>query len=132
LRGASNIHLLGGRPYESLPAYLKGIDVAILPCLANEYTRSMFPMKFFEYLAAGLPVVSTPLPALGDYASVATFCEGAKAFAEALDSSVAGHGPELEVRLAAAREQTYEIRTKKMMAIMDELWCAKTGHGPDA
>lgn len=56
-----NVHLLGHKPYEKLPDYLRGFDVGLLPTLTNEYTRSMFPMKFFEYITAGLPVVSTPL-----------------------------------------------------------------------
>src|SRR5690606_8984533 len=54
LRGVPNLHLLGPRPYADLPAYLKGFDVAILPSPINAYTRGMFPMKFFEYLAAGV------------------------------------------------------------------------------
>lgn len=61
LKLTSNVHFLGHRPYEQLPDYLRGIDVATLPTLLNEYTRSMFPMKYFEYLAAGVPIVSTPL-----------------------------------------------------------------------
>lgn len=56
-----NVHFLGYKPYALLPKYLRAMQVGLLPTLLNEYTRAMFPMKFFEYLAAGLPVVSTPL-----------------------------------------------------------------------
>lgn len=56
-----NVHFLGDKPYAELPDYLRGFDVGTLPTLINDYTRSMFPMKYFEYLAAGVPVVSTPL-----------------------------------------------------------------------
>ncbi|WP_232777040.1 glycosyltransferase [Rahnella sp. AA] len=56
-----NVHFLGYRAYQVLPDYLRGIQVGLLPSLINEYTRSMFPMKYYEYLAAGVPVVSTPL-----------------------------------------------------------------------
>lgn len=56
-----NVHLLGHRSYKQLPEYLRGMDVGLLPTLINDYTRSMFPMKYFEYVAAGLPVVSTSL-----------------------------------------------------------------------
>ncbi len=61
LRALPNVHFLGDKPYAVLPDYLRGFDIGTLPTLINEYTRSMFPMKYFEYLAAGLPVVSTPL-----------------------------------------------------------------------
>jgi len=56
-----NVHLLGYKTYAQLPSYLRGLHVGLLPTLVNEYTHGMFPMKYFEYLAAGLPVVSTPL-----------------------------------------------------------------------
>jgi glycosyltransferase involved in cell wall biosynthesis len=86
LADLSNIHFLGPREYAVLPDYLRGFDVALLPCPINSYTRSMFPMKFFEYLAAGVPVVSTNLPALGDYAHLARLCASTSAFLAAVDA----------------------------------------------
>jgi glycosyltransferase involved in cell wall biosynthesis len=62
LREVPNIHLFGRRPYESLPAYCKGFDVAIIPFPVSEVTLNANPLKAREYLAAGLPVVSTPIP----------------------------------------------------------------------
>ena len=61
LRAMSNVHFLGYHAYQALPDYLRGFNVALLPTLINDYTKAMFPMKYFEYLAAGLRVVSTPL-----------------------------------------------------------------------
>jgi glycosyltransferase involved in cell wall biosynthesis len=62
LRELSNVHLLGRRSYQSLPAYCAAFDVAILPFVVNELTVAANPLKLREYLAAGLPVVATPLP----------------------------------------------------------------------
>lgn len=56
-----NIHYLGQRSYEELPAYLSGWDVALIPFLLNDSTRYISPTKTPEYLAAGIPVVSTPI-----------------------------------------------------------------------
>jgi glycosyltransferase involved in cell wall biosynthesis len=56
-----NIHYLGGKPYAELPRYLAGWDLALLPFALNESTRFISPTKTPEYLAAGLPVVSTPI-----------------------------------------------------------------------
>jgi UDP-galactopyranose mutase len=56
-----NIHYLGGRTYEELPGYLAGWQVAIMPFAINEATRYISPTKTPEFLAAGLPVVSTPI-----------------------------------------------------------------------
>jgi UDP-galactopyranose mutase len=56
-----NIHYLGGQEYQDLPAYLAGWDVAMMPFALNESTRFISPTKTPEYLAAGKPVVSTPI-----------------------------------------------------------------------
>lgn len=57
----SNIHYLGSKTYQQLPAYIAGWDVALLPFARNESTRFISPTKTPEYLAAGKPVVSTPI-----------------------------------------------------------------------
>lgn len=57
----ANIHYLGGRDYKDLPAYLSGWDVALMPFALNESTKFISPTKTPEYLAAGLPVISTPI-----------------------------------------------------------------------
>lgn len=57
----ANIHWLGGKSYPELPAYLSGWDVGIMPFAINEATRYISPTKTPEFLAAGLPVVSTPI-----------------------------------------------------------------------
>jgi glycosyltransferase involved in cell wall biosynthesis len=67
-----NIHLLGARSYAELPQVLRGADAGIIPYARNPLTESVFPMKVYEYLAAGLPVVATPLPALVDVPDIAT------------------------------------------------------------
>lgn len=58
---ASNIHYLGSRTYDELPSYIKGWDVAILPFARNDSTKFISPTKTPEYLAAGVPVVSTSI-----------------------------------------------------------------------
>jgi UDP-galactopyranose mutase len=57
----ANLHYLGGKSYDELPAYLGGWDVALMPFAINEATRFISPTKTPEYLAAGRPVVSTPI-----------------------------------------------------------------------
>ena len=62
LDGVPNVHFLGRKPYAELPAYCKGFDVALNPFAINELTLAANPLKVREYLAAGLPVVSTDIP----------------------------------------------------------------------
>jgi teichuronic acid biosynthesis glycosyltransferase TuaH len=60
----ANVSYLGPRPFEELLPYLKAIDVGIVPYANTQFNRNSFPMKTLEYLAAGRPAVSTPLPAV--------------------------------------------------------------------
>ncbi len=62
LHDIKNVHLLGRKPYADLPAYCKGFDVALNPFTINELTLAANPLKVREYLAAGLPVISTDIP----------------------------------------------------------------------
>jgi len=61
-RSLPNMHFLGRKPYADLPAYCRHFDVGLIPFKINELTKAVNPIKLREYLAAGLPVVSTPLP----------------------------------------------------------------------
>jgi glycosyltransferase involved in cell wall biosynthesis len=62
MKAVPNIHLLGRKRYEDLPGYCKAFDVALMPFKVNELTLNANPLKVREYLAAGLPVVSTDIP----------------------------------------------------------------------
>ncbi|MEP6946322.1 MAG: glycosyltransferase [Acidobacteriota bacterium] len=62
LNDVPNVHFLGRKPYADLPAYCKAFDVALNPFAINELTLAANPLKVREYLAAGLPVVSTDIP----------------------------------------------------------------------
>ena len=87
LRDHPNIVMPGARAYGELPAVLRGSDAAFIPYSVNPLTRSVFPMKVYEFLSAGLPVVSTPLPSLdgvGGVAPAATAAEMAERLEEAL------------------------------------------------
>ena len=88
---APNIHYLGGRSYADLPAYLAGWDVALLPFALNEATRFISPTKTPEYLAAGKPVVSTPIRDVirgyGD-AGLVAIAGTPEAFAAAIDRAL--------------------------------------------
>ena len=73
-------------------SYLRGFDVATIPCPANPYTAAMFPMKFFEYLAAGLPVVASNVPALAEFSQACHLVKSPAEFISALDRVLAGDG----------------------------------------
>lgn len=61
LVGRPNVQWVGNQPFERLPAYFAAMDVGILPYAPSDFNQQSFPLKLLEYLAAGLPVVSTDL-----------------------------------------------------------------------
>jgi len=93
---AVNLHYLGGKDYQELPAYLAGWDVALLPFALNPATRFISPTKTPEYLAAGKPVVSTPIHDVirgyGNAGLVAIAASGEE-FAHAIDQALQPANP---------------------------------------
>lgn len=87
-----NLHYLGGKSYAELPDYLRGWDVALMPFAINESTRFISPTKTPEYLAAGRPVVSTPITDVvrhyGDVAAVRV-ADTPQAFVQACEEALA-------------------------------------------
>lgn len=118
LAAEPNIHLLGGRAYRDLPEVLRGADAAIIPYAVNDLTGSVFPMKVYEYLAAGLPVLTTPLPALAGVAEV-TRAPDAETMARALDEALAGDTPERRAeRSLRAASHSWEERLSEIAAAL--------------
>ncbi len=122
LLACPNVELVGPVAYRDLPSWLAHADVALLPLQLNGYTRHMFPMKFFEYLSSGLPVVATEIPALESHADVAWLCPPTiKAFERAIHSALAEKGPSLNQRFERAATQTYEARTASMLSYLERV-----------
>lgn len=87
-----NVHWLGPKRYEELPSYLSGWDLGFMPFALNESTRFISPTKTPEFLAAGLPVVSTPVTdVVRDYgeAGLVEIADGAEAMAAAAEALLA-------------------------------------------
>src|SRR4051794_15707526 len=97
---AANIHYPGACAYEDLPRVLARFDVALMPFALNEATRSISPTKTLEYLAAGLPVVSTRVPdVVADYDAVVAFGDDATDFADACRAVIERDRPESDPRV---------------------------------
>ena len=118
LRKLPNVYFLGYRPYESLPDYLRGVQVGLLPSKLNEYTRSMFPMKYFEYLAAGVPVVSTPLDAVKSQGMGVEFGATAKEFVVAIERQLGRGRLTAQDAEVMVQDNTWRSRTEKMLRVL--------------
>lgn len=119
LKELPNVKLLGHRPYEQLPAVLRGADAAIVPYHLDGEMRSVFPMKIYEYLAAGRPVVSTPLDTLVDVPDVLKAAT-AEEFAARLDEAIAKDTPKArEERSQRAQSHSWESRLEQIAEALD-------------
>jgi glycosyltransferase involved in cell wall biosynthesis len=120
LAARDNVHLLGPKPQSALPAYLRFCDAAMIPFLDNEHTRGSLPLKLWEYIAAGLPVVATDLPNFAEPAAeeVVLTASDPGAFAaqlrEAIDESSAARAE----RLAVARRHDWPQRIEQMCRLI--------------
>jgi glycosyltransferase involved in cell wall biosynthesis len=118
LQTLPNVHFLGYKPYAELPNYLRGIQVGLLPSLINDYTRGMFPMKYFEYLAAGIPVVSTALEFTKEYLGDMEVAVDQTAFIEAVDRQLKRGKISLTTSESLVASNTWTARLHKMIRII--------------
>jgi glycosyltransferase involved in cell wall biosynthesis len=127
LAAEPNVHLLGHRPYEDLPAYVKGFDLCVIPYRINEYTAHSFPIKFFELLASGLPLVISELPALRDYYDRVRVARSAEDFVRECEAGLADPEAGRAGRLALAAENTWEHRVERIFVHVDRALAARQG-----
>ncbi|HLI32013.1 MAG TPA: glycosyltransferase [Solirubrobacteraceae bacterium] len=114
LASRPNIHLIGWRRHDQLPALLRGAAAGLIPYAQNQLTASIFPMKVYEYLAAGLPVASTPLASLADIPDVRVGADAAE-LALILDELLRADSPaERARRSAAAESHSWESRISEL------------------
>jgi len=110
LRNLANVYLIGRRPYATLPAYCSAFNAGLLPFVQNTMTRSINPIKMMEYLAAGLPVISTPLPAAERFLGPVAIAASADDFAIACDAALAPQNADRQRISLTVRDHTWESR----------------------
>jgi len=121
LSSLPNAHFIGHVAYKNLPRHFAGADAFIIPYASNELTASVCPLKFFEYLATGKPVVATPLPALLPFANVVPLANNFETFVAALND-VLRHPEEKQAeRLALARSYTWDRRIEEIETLLEGL-----------
>ena len=113
LRKLPNVHLLGRKPYSALPAYCKAFDAALIPFPLNAATLSANPLKAREYLAAGLPVVSTAIPEV-EVLGQCRIGHDPDDFVRQIHLALASPGP-LSIRSDAIRGESWETRLAEII-----------------
>jgi GT2 family glycosyltransferase len=121
LKALPNVRLLGQQPYETMPQYLYHFDVCLIPFKINAVTEATDPVKLYEYLSAGKPVVCTALPEVEPYREYVYLARDADDFLRQLDAAVAEDDPQWrERRRAMARRHTWHDRWQRIDAALTE------------
>lgn len=119
LEKSPNVYILGRKPYETLPSYCKGFDVALNPFVINELTLAANPLKVREYLAAGLQVVSTDIPEV----RILKNCligENHTDFIEKIEHALANPKPREEIS-NAIKHESWEAKIDELREIMEKM-----------
>jgi O-antigen biosynthesis protein len=119
-----NITMLGTKPYTELPSYLSNMDVCLIPFKINSITLAANPIKMYEYLAAGKPVVSTNLPEVQNNASGVVYIgENQDDFIGKVEQAVNERKDEeiIQKRMDFARENSWESRVNEMEKHLKEV-----------
>jgi glycosyltransferase involved in cell wall biosynthesis len=119
LRKYPNVKLTGAKSPEELPAYLKIFSVGIIPFIKDEFTHGIYPMKINEYLAAGLPVVSTDFSDLSDFTGSIKVADNEAAFlTHLIDEIDTDTSDKRRARLQIAEGNTWDKRADELSAVI--------------
>ncbi len=124
LKKLSNVMFVGEVPYTELPKYLHSFDVCMIPFIINELTRCTNPVKIYEYMAAGKPVVTTDMPELRLLDDICHVAEDGERFLALLEQAMNESG---DAELAARRQQwagqhDWQGRVKELCDAIDACW----------
>ncbi len=112
---AANLHWIGTRPYVSVPDYVAGCDVGIIPFKQSRLTECVDPLKLYEYLAAGRPVVSTPMPRAQEFSGLVEIADTPSSFSQAIERALQSDDESAQIRIDAMRPHSWVQRVESIM-----------------
>ncbi|MCA9388079.1 MAG: glycosyltransferase, partial [Candidatus Andersenbacteria bacterium] len=113
-----NVHVFGEVPYSSAPWVSSQFDVALIPHKVNKFTQSMNPMKLYEYLSMGLPVVSTPVAGLDGFDDGVRIATTPAEFVQAVQEAIQDVTPKAE-RRRLVQGHAWSDRVDRMFELID-------------
>lgn len=118
----ANVYVLGPKHYEKLPNYLKAFDVCLIPYSTDDpFNIHCSPLKLYEYLATGKPIVSTNLPAALPFDGLVRIAASKKQFERhVIEALLEQEETMLQKRLEVAQENSWEKRTEKIIELIKE------------
>jgi glycosyltransferase involved in cell wall biosynthesis len=122
LKKYKNVTLIASRPLQELPMYVNQFSVGIIPFKRSEFIKTVYPLKLNEYLAAGVPVVTTNFSYLEDFRSVISIAETAEAFKACVLHEMQNDSLEKKkARQTVAQQNSWEHRAEELSQVITEL-----------
>jgi len=121
LRDLANVYHLGRVEVTEVPHYVKGFQVGLLPYLQNQHAEHICPLKLYDYLAAGLPIVSINIPAAREFSQYIHLADKERGgFSEAVKAALDDNKAERQrARRNIAAQHTWEARAEKLSGIIE-------------
>jgi glycosyltransferase involved in cell wall biosynthesis len=118
VRDFKNMFFLGRKPYGDLPRYVKNFDVCINPYVLDGVGANVDPLKLYDYIASGKPVVSVNIPAAQRFADIMPLTQTADEFTRAIESVLKNPGDAAR-RMETAAAHSWSARFKKVEAAVE-------------
>jgi len=116
-----NVSFLGAIDRELVPSFVNHFDVCLIPYRSSRYNAASFPLKFWEFMATGKPIVVSGLPELRPYVDIISYVSNADSFIDQASSSLTEDGKLAEQRRALALEHTWDNRVKQLLYLINVL-----------
>ncbi len=116
-----NVHWLGFKTYEQLPAFAQSFDVGLVPFRVSSMTDAVNPIKMWEYMATGAPIVTTALPEARKYGDLVFVCETDEEFIVSVGRAIAEKSPERRhQRILLAEQNSWKVRAGHILRLIQE------------
>lgn len=118
LQALPNVHLVGAVDHTQVPWYVSFFDVCLIPYRSSRYNEASFPLKFWEFMVTGKPLVVSGLPELEEYQHLIGYARSPDEFIEKIKIALANPGEGHDQRMALARGHTWQNRVDQILALM--------------
>ena len=120
-KGLKNVYFLGQISYSEIPALYNGFDVGIIPYKINAFVKSTDPMKYYEYIAANLPVVSTSAPGIERFGHLIAIANNVEDFNDFVNQAIKeGKEKRKDERIKILQGNTWNDRIEQMLKLINQ------------